>query len=164
MCVQRVIHFGFVCFFLSFPFLALQRIFMCFRSFLTFPSMCVLGFFSPCIFISKSLWVAFFSSYSLCKTIYKIYNRYAMCAFKISSLALVGFGFLSLESSKIIGNAHVVVTNFVGSAIISDGFFSSVAQTTLPSKWSETNVRLNRGWNEFLDIAFLFLHAKQTYI
>lgn len=111
--------------------------------------MCLGFFFALHLHIEVVVSGFFSSSYSLCKTIYKIYNRYAMCAFKISSLALVGFGFLSLESSKIIGNAHVVVTNFVGSAIISDGsffFFCCANDTAFEVKRNERTIesRLKR--------------------
>lgn len=135
MCTARN-SLRFRVFFSFFPFFSFATNIYVFSVFFNVPKyVCAWFFFRlASSYRSRCEWL-FFSSYSLCKTIYKIYNRYAMCAFKISSLALVGFGFLSLESSKIIGNAHVVVTNFVGSAIISDGsFFSSVAQTTLPSK------------------------------
>lgn len=134
MCTARN-SLRFRVFFSFFPFFSFATNIYVFSVFFNVPKyVCAWFFFALHLHIEVVVSGFFSSSYSLCKTIYKIYNRYAMCAFKISSLALVGFGFLSLESSKIIGNAHVVVTNFVGSAIISDGFFSSVAQTTLPSK------------------------------
>lgn len=119
ICVRRVIHLLFVRFFFLFTSCPFQL--FCLNIYVSS------GFFFAGFFPS---FVFFFLFRFFLQAIQKIYNRYAN----------VRTQDIFLSSSKIIGNAHVVVTNFVGCHYFLRRFFLGSQNDSLRSFQGRKNI------------------------